>query len=89
MYLWHIFSQPDHEMIHKCYLAQKLKPVRNDYFLMISTEKEKYGIELSDSEIQNMSKTRFRKIVYESVERYAISNLILTAKKLLSTPLFQ
>ena len=80
MYLWHILSRPNNEMIYRCYLAQKLSPAKNDYFLMISKEREKYGIELSDSEIQNMSKTKFRKIVYESVERYAISNLISTAK---------
>ena len=41
---------------------------------------ERYGIDMTELEIQNMSKRKFRKLVYESVEKYALSKLIDTAK---------
>ena len=59
---------------------EKINSTKNDYFFMISEEMERYGINMTELEIQNMSKRKFRKLVYESVEKYALSKLIDTAK---------
>ena len=67
-------------MIKKVYLAQEMKPVKKDWYLMIMEEKQKYKIELSGVEIQNMSKGKFKNLVNESVDKIAFNSLIETAR---------
>ena len=69
MYLWHILTREDHEVIKKIYISQQLKPCRNNWFLMISEMKLKYHIQFSDDEIANMSKRKYKKLVNSSVEK--------------------
>ena len=68
-------------MVRKVYDCQKLKPVTHDWYLMISEERERYNIQLSDEEIQQMSRGRFKKLVSESVDSYAFSKMIMIAKR--------
>ena len=80
MYLWHILSRPPHELIRRVYEVQALKPVSHDWFHMISEERRKYDIDLTDKEIQSMSKTRFKSFINKKVDRFAFSKLISTAR---------
>ena len=80
LYFWHILSRPDHELISRVYKAQQLRPVRHDHCLRIKEEKERYGITLSDQEIQNMSKNKFKRYISDKIEKYAFTQLILSAK---------
>ena len=48
---------------------------------MISEERERYNIQLSDEEIQQMSRGRLKKLVSESVDSYAFSKMIMIAKR--------
>ena len=57
-----------------------MRPVRNDHYLRVCAEKERYGITLSDQEISEMSKNKFRNIVNNSVEKFAFSKLIESAR---------
>ena len=69
MFLWHLLSRPQNELIVRVYQAQKINPTKYDYFCTITEEMERYGIDMTELEIQNMSKRKFRKLVYESVEK--------------------
>ena len=80
MYLFHILTRSTNELIFKTYLAQSLKPSRNDWFLTIQDEKKKYDISLSDFEISQLSKSQFRKIVCDKIHKYAFSSLIEIGK---------
>ena len=80
LYLWHILSRPDIELIKRVYTIQTIKPVKNDYALMIREEKQKYNIELSDSEIQSMSRGQFKNYVNKQVDTFAFNSLITTAR---------
>ena len=79
MYLWHILSRPEEELIARVYKAQQLKPVKQDHYLRIAEEKQRYSIELDDQEIARMSKLQFKKYVNNAVEKYAYKKLLSTA----------
>ena len=81
MYLWHLLSRKESELISKVYHIQKLKQTSKDWYQMICQEKQKYAIHLSDREIQEMSKTKYKKLVNESVNKFAYSRLVKTASE--------
>ena len=55
-----------------------MKPfkIKNDWFSLIQHEKEIYDINFTDSEISQMSKKQFRKIVHEQVDKFALNFLL-------------
>ena len=69
MYLYNILSKSNDAMIRKVYECQKLKPVTRDWYLTILEERKKYDIQISDEDIQQMSRTKFRLLVSESVDK--------------------
>ena len=72
MYLWHILSCNKDELIYKVYMAQSLKPTHNDWFKMIQHEKIFYDIELTDQQISGMSRSHFKKIVDDKVNKKSL-----------------
>ena len=81
MYLWEILSRPSAELIRRVYDVMKIKPVVHDWFAMIEEEKRKYDISMTDEDIQNCSRGKFKSLVSESVDKVAFSQLIATAQK--------
>ena len=81
MYYFHILSRPKDELIRKCYEAMKLKTVRHDWYARIQSEKSKHNITLSDDEVQQMSKGKFKSYVDQIVDSFAFSKLLDTAKQ--------
>ena len=57
-----------------------MKPVLQDWYLTILEEKQRYNLNISDEDIQKMSKAKFKLLVSESVDKYAYSKMIMTAK---------
>ena len=80
LYLWHILSKSPSELIQRVYNAQRLKPVQYDYYSVVQSDKAKYGINLTDEEIQGMSKKKFQQIVNKAIDNYAFSELYNAAK---------
>ena len=80
IYLWHILSRDKNELIRKIYETQKCCPTKGE-FLIISEEKRKYGINLSDEEISKLSKYKFKQIVTKLVTKFAYSSLLEQAEK--------
>ena len=46
MYLHHIVSVPEDELIHKVYNAEKNNPVKGDWVLKVGDDREKIGLNI-------------------------------------------
>ena len=68
MYLWNILKQSENELIRKVFNVQKICQTKGDWYLTVESEREKYDIGLSDEEICNLSKNRFKNIVNKKSE---------------------
>ena len=80
MYLYHILSRDKDTLIRKIYEIQKLSATKFDWYSTIMSERNQYGITLTDAEIQAMSKHRFKTIVNSSINKFAFTKLINSAK---------
>ena len=62
MYLHHILRRPDNELIKKFYNIQKLKVSKGDWAETIITDKTLINLQMSDNEIAQLSKYKFKNI---------------------------
>ena len=69
MYLHHIVSVPENELIHKVYSTQKHNPVKGDWVLKVGEDMTKIGLNIEEPEIK--SKTEYKKIVEEKIMKTA------------------
>ena len=76
MFYWSILSKTDAELVRKVYNAQKISPVKNDWYLQVKEDLEKCNIFLSETEISNMKRHRFKSLVKERVRELAWAYLI-------------
>ena len=67
MFLWNILQKPESELVNQVYNAQKLSPVKNDWFLQVQDDLRMFQINLSDDEIKSLKKEKFKQIVKKSV----------------------
>ena len=75
MYLHHILNRPESEIIRRVYEVQKNIPTKNDWFGIVQENMRDLEIKLSDEEISEMSKQKFKTIVTTAVEKAAINFL--------------
>ena len=68
-------------MIFKVYKAQKLSPVLGDWVLLLDKDKQQFQINLSDEEVSNISKERFKNIVKNKAKEITIEYLENLKKK--------
>ena len=76
MYLHHIQSITDNELIKRFYVAQKSKPSRGDWTETVKEDKKELNLKISDEEISKISKNTFEKLIKESVLKRAFEELI-------------
>ena len=76
MYLQNFLQKKKNEMILKIYKAQRMKPSKGDFIYLVKNDLETIGlINITDEDIKNMSKQRFKKIVRMKVLNAAFSYL--------------
>ena len=63
MYLWHILSRDNTELIRRIYNTQSISNNIGDWVRLVQADKKELGITLTDEEIQGVSKNVFRKFV--------------------------
>ena len=78
MYLYHIMSQKKSEMIRKVYEAQNRNPAKNGWSLIVENDLKDIDFE---ENIENFSKTSFKKIVKEKIEKIAFKYLMNKKEK--------
>ena len=67
MYLWHVLSRDNTELIRRVYETQKLSCKKGDSVQLIEADKKELEIVLNDEEIQGLQKETFRKYVKSKV----------------------
>ena len=75
MFLFYILKKSDSILLKKCYQSQKLKPVRNDWFLTVQNDKKIYNINLTDNQISEMSKNSYKNYIEKKINIKAYSEL--------------
>ena len=75
MYLHTILKRPKGELINKVYETQKSIETNKDWYQIVMEDRNKLGLAQSDLQISAMSKDKFRNIVNQSVNKYAIQCL--------------
>jgi hypothetical protein len=80
-YWWHVLNVDKSEMIFRVYAAQKLSPVSGDWIHLLETDKRKFQIEMSDSEVSAISKQKFKNYIKKKAEELTIQFLAKLAMK--------
>ena len=63
LYYWHLIHLEDKELLSKFYMAQKLKPGRNDWVMTLKKDMEEIGLKISEEEVKNISLEKFKNMV--------------------------
>ena len=81
MYLHHILSREESELIHRIYKTQITSNSRGDWVRLVQSDKLELNITLTDEEIQGVSKNVFRNYVKEKAIMKHLKNLSESKKK--------
>ena len=77
MYLWHVLSRDESELISRVYRAQECNSSRFDWFTQVHSDLIELNITLSDVDIQQYSKNQFKcyvdKKILEKRKSYLLS----------------
>ena len=68
MYLWHILSREKSELIRRIYETQNLSNDSGDWIRLVENDKQELELKMSDEEIQNVSKERFKSFIKSKVK---------------------
>ena len=68
--------RPDNELIKKFYNIQKLKVSKGDWAETIITDKTLINLQMSDNEIAQLSKYKFKNILKKKIEKKAYDDLM-------------
>ena len=60
MFWWHIVKRDQSELINRVYSAQKLSTNSGDWVTLLASDKEQFDIQMSDSEIAQISEQKFK-----------------------------
>ena len=75
LYLHTILQKNENEMLLRIYKAQKIKPSPGDFVNLVKNDLEKIGIQITDKEISQIPKQRFKKMVKLKVNNAAFTYL--------------
>ena len=81
MYLWHVLSRDENELISRVYAAQTNCNNTGDWVRLVQADKAELGIILTDKEIQGVSKNVFKNFVKKKVTIAHLKNLDGLKKK--------
>ena len=68
MYLWHILSRDESELINRIYRTQNISSNVGDWLNILSADKLELGITVTDKEIQGVSKNVFKNVVKKKLQ---------------------
>ena len=68
MYLWHVLSRNKTELIRRVYDTQKISNSPGDWFTLVERDKQQLNIDMSETQIQGVSKEVFKSYVTKKVK---------------------
>ena len=74
-YLHHIINREDKELIKRVYNAQKTTPSKGDFAELIKTDIKLLGDDMDEETIQRMTKTEFKTLVKQMINKAAENDL--------------
>ena len=84
LYLHTVLNRGEQDLVKKVYLAQKLVPARHDWANLVKKDKEIYEVDLSDDEIAEMSKNKYKKYIEVQVNKRSFEELMSSKKSKVS-----
>ena len=75
MYLWKLLHVEINELIFRIYRSQKSKSHSGDWVRLLDNDRKLLGLELSDEEIESLSKNKFKKFIQKKIENFALFEL--------------
>ena len=81
MYYWHIMHLNKNELLFKFYLAQKLKPSKNDWVIQIGKDKKDLRMQLDDEEVMRMPKHKFKEILQNQLNAFVANYFLAIQSK--------
>ena len=81
MYMYTILQKNKEELVRKVYEAQKDDPIAGDFVDLVKNDKEMIGINMTETEITTVSKTKFKKLVKERISDAAFKYLLEVKQK--------
>ena len=75
IYLHHILTRKDSELISRILYAQKRKPVKGDWINLIDDDMKQMNIELEFEQIKKLSKIKYKKYVKQKIKHEAFKYL--------------
>ena len=67
MYLWEILNREKSELINRVYTTQKISNSIGDWIRLVEADRLELGLDLTDTQIQGMSKFSFKTLVKNKV----------------------
>ena len=75
MYFWHLMHKEKDELLVKFLEAQELSPSSHDWICQVRKDMQDIKLNLSDAEIENLSKDVFSKLVKRKIEVFTVQYL--------------
>ena len=75
MYLWHILTRNENELIHRTYKTQSISSVKGDWVRLVNSDKAELEINLTDSDIKRFSKQSFKRFIKQKVSANFVKRL--------------
>ena len=75
MYLWHILHLEKKELVYKFYTAQKLASCKGDWVEQVQKDMADLDLQMSDQQIENVTKEKFREIIKRKTKILAVKHL--------------
>ena len=76
MFYWSVLNKSESELVRQVLHTQQLSPVKNDWCVQIAADLKLCHIDLTESEISNMSKYQFKSLVRKKVTQLAREYLV-------------
>ena len=75
LYLHNILHRQDGELVKDIYIAMKESPLKEDWIHLVNKDKLDLDLNLSDEEISNLSKYKFKRIVKLKMKKLTLNQL--------------
>ena len=75
LYLWKLLHLDEKELIFRVFKSQEISSHQGDWVRLVESDREKLSLEMTNSEIKNLSKLRFKTIIKSKIESYALVKL--------------
>ena len=75
LYLWKLLHLNENELIFRVFKSQEISSNQGDWVRQVENDKKKLGLEITNSEIRNLSKLKFKTLIKSKIESFALHKL--------------